>query len=180
MKRWLDRVDVALAVAESGLIAVLAIGAFALGTMQVVLRYAFNTGFSWAEAVFVLLTVAAMLVAGSRAVREDAHVRVDLLPMLAPPRVRRLLHLLAHLASFALCAWFAYAGAQFVGFAHMMETASPDTGFADWVVWLVVPITMGMFCVRYLIRILRTLRGEDVPPPEVQPPDAQPPGSAAP
>ena len=162
MKRWLDRLDSAMAVAETVLIALLSIGAFAVGVVQVVLRYGFNTGFSWAEAVFVLMTVAAMLVAGSRAVAEDAHVRVDLVPMMSPPPIRRLLQLTAHLLSFALCAYFFYAGTQFVGFAHMMETASPDTGFADWVVWLVVPITMGGFCLRYAIRIIRTIRGDDL------------------
>ncbi len=162
VKRWLGRLDDALSIAETALIALLSIGAFTIGIVQVVLRYAFNTGFSWAEAMFVVLTVAAMLVAASRAVREDAHVRVDLVPMMSPPPIRRALQLLAHVLTLGLCAYYCFAGIEFVGFAHMMETASPDTGIPDWIVWLVVPVTMGAICVRYVIRIVRTVHGDDI------------------
>lgn len=162
MRRFLDVLGGMISVAEAILIAGLSFAGLAIGTMQVVLRYAFNTGYAWSEAAFILLTVTAMLMAGSRAVREDAHVRVDLLPMLVPHRVQQALQIFAHAATFALCGYFLYAGLQYVQFSKMMDTASPDTGLKDWVVWLIIPIAMAFFCLRYAIRIILAFRDEDV------------------
>lgn len=164
MDRLCDRVDRTLAWVESLVIGTLAIVALGLGTMQVVLRYAFNTGFEWTEAYFVLATVTAMLMAGSRAVRDNAHVRVDVIQMIVPRAAGRVLDLLAHIASLALCAFYVWCGFLFVKFARMMNTASPETGLMDWVVYSIMPSILILFCLRYLLRIRAVLLGhEDAP-----------------
>src|SRR3546814_7247247 len=90
------------------------------------MRYVFNTGFTWSEAIFVLLTIAAMLFGGSRAVRDDGHVRVDLLSPFMPPAVQTALRLLRYLAALALCGFFAWGGVQYVLFTRSMGIVSPD------------------------------------------------------
>ena len=72
MRALLNFIDAMFSRVEFFIIAVLSVAALALGTAQVVMRYAFNTGFTWSEAIFVLMTIAAMLFGGSRAVREDS------------------------------------------------------------------------------------------------------------
>jgi TRAP-type C4-dicarboxylate transport system permease small subunit len=84
MNAVVQRVDRWLSVIEYWLIGGLTLLALTVGTMQVVLRYAFNSGFTWSEEAFTLCTITAMLFAGSRAVRDDQHVRVELVPMLVP------------------------------------------------------------------------------------------------
>lgn len=166
MKRALNLVDGAISRIEFLLIAVLSISALVLGTAQVVLRYVFNMGFTWSEAVFVLMTVAAMLFGGSRAVREDGHVRVDLLPQFAPAGVQTALRILRYLITFALCAFFLYAGLQYVLFTHSMGIVSPASNLPVWATYLIVPITMGFFCLRYVILLLREASGEETGRPE--------------
>ncbi len=156
-----DLVDRGLYAVETVLIAGLSLFALGLGTMQVVLRYVFNTGFHWNEAIFVLATVTAMLVAGSRAVRLNAHVRVDILAMVLPDAISRWMDLAAYLAAFLLCAFFAYTGYLFVDFAMAMGTAAPDTGIKDWIVYSVMPLAMLMFCVRYVLKIRLAMLGRD-------------------
>jgi C4-dicarboxylate transporter DctQ subunit len=151
---WMQRVDDALSALESALIGGVTLLAFVIGAGQVMLRYVFNTGFEWSEGWFVMLTVAAMLMAGSRAVREDAHVRMDLLAQHVGPGARKALTLFAHACTLALCLYFAVAGYAFVTFSYEMETVSPETGVADWMVWLIIPFTMGAFCLRYLLMML--------------------------
>jgi C4-dicarboxylate transporter DctQ subunit len=58
--------------------------------------------------------------------------------------------------SFALCAFDIYCGVLFVQFAKLMDTASPDTGLMDWVVYSITPVALVLFCLRYLLAI-RTL-----------------------
>ncbi len=159
--RIADMVDRGLYVMESGLIAGLSLLALGLGTMQVVLRYGFNTGFHWNEAVFILATVTAMLAAGSRAVRTNAHVRIDILAMILPARASRLLDLFAYVAALLLCAFYVHTGYLFVKFAMMMGTAAPDTGIKDWIVYSVMPLAMLMFCARYLLKIRLAVLGRD-------------------
>lgn len=163
MDRICDLIDRALARVESVSIAILAVVGLGLGTMQVVLRYVFNTGFEWTEAYFVLATITAMLMAGSRAVRENAHVRVDVIQMVVPLSVGRMLDLLAHAASFALCAFYVWCGFLFVSFTKVMDTASPETGLKDWLVYSIMPSVLILFCVRYLLRIRAVVLGHEDP-----------------
>jgi TRAP-type C4-dicarboxylate transport system permease small subunit len=158
----LNRIDRWLAAVEYVVIGVSVLLALTIGTMQVVLRYGFNTGYPWSEEAFTLSTIIAMLFAGSRAVREDRHVRVELASLLASPKVGRVLHLVGHMAMLLLCAYYAYGGLLYVQFTHQMESVSPDSGTPDWIVFSLVPLTMGMFVLRYIIRIVRVLRDEDV------------------
>lgn len=132
-----------------------------IGFFQVVLRYVFNAGFHWSEALFVILTVTAMMFAGSRAVREDRHVRVEALSTVMPARTWRTLRFLTNFASLALCAYFFYCGYRYVLFLSMMGTVSPETGIPDWIVYSLVPLVFGFFTLRYVLYILQ-------PPPEPQ------------
>lgn len=136
--------------------------ALAIGTAQVVLRYAFNTGVHWSEAYFILFTVMSMLFAGSQAVRDDKHVGIDVLPGLLPKRPRKILRALATFASLMLCAYFAYCGLRYVLFLEQMGTIAPDTGLPDWVLYLLVPVTLGAYTLRYLIRLSDMAHGTEV------------------
>lgn len=163
MKRVLDVIDSLIGHAEAVAVVGFTGAALVLGIMQVILRYVFNTGFHWSEALFVLFTVAGMMAAGSRAVRDDKHVRVELLPLLIPARLQTAFAFTSHFTALALCGYFAYCGLRYVLFLHEMETVSPEIGMPDWMIYLLVPVVLGAFAIRYVIRILRALRGEDIP-----------------
>ncbi len=163
MKHVLGGIDRLIAAVEALAIVVFTTIALVLGGTQVVLRYAFNTGFTTSEALFVLATAAAMMFAGSRAVRDDKHVRFELLPLLLPARPIAVLRVLAHIVSLALCAYFAWCGLLYVQFVGDMDTVSPETGLPDWLTYSLVPIVMALFATRYVLRIIRALRGEDMP-----------------
>ncbi|WP_157961744.1 TRAP transporter small permease [Acuticoccus kandeliae] len=151
--RVASAIDAVLDWAERIVIGGLVVTALGLGTMQVVLRYVFNTGFEWNEAIFVLVTVAAMLMAGARAVRENAHVRVDIVHVIVSARTSRILDIVAYSASLALCLFYVWCGYLFVSFARMMGTASPETGIPDWMIYAVMPVAMSLFSVRFILKI---------------------------
>jgi C4-dicarboxylate transporter DctQ subunit len=161
MERIIKAVDRAISGVETVLIVGFTAAALLLGVAQVVLRYGFNTGLTWAEAVFVIFTVAGMMFAGSRAVRDDKHVRVDIVSHLFSRRGARVLDYCSLLVSMALVSYFAYCGARYVVFLYTIDSVSPATGMPDWIFYLLVPVTMALFAIRYVIRVLRTVRGED-------------------
>jgi len=160
--RVLSAVDRSLAAVEYVVIAAATLVALGLGLTQVVLRYGFNTGFPWSEEAFTLATITAMLFAGSRAVREDRHVRVELVFLVVPPRAGRVLRLIAHAATLLLCAYYVYGGLLYVQFTWDIGSVSSESETPDWIVFSLVPLTMSLFVLRYVIRIVRLLRDEDV------------------
>jgi TRAP-type C4-dicarboxylate transport system permease small subunit len=161
MKHIISAVDRTISGAETVLIVGFTAAGMVLGVVQVILRYGFNAGLTWAEAAFVILTVAGMMFAGSRGVRDDKHVRVDLITHLFSPRISRFFDYCSLFVSFALVAYFAYCGARYVIFLQSIDSVSPATGMSDWIFYALVPVTMGLFAIRYVVRILRTIRGED-------------------
>jgi C4-dicarboxylate transporter DctQ subunit len=164
MKKALAALDSLLSAIESVLIVVFTVAALVLGVSQVLLRYVFNAGFSWAETVFIMLTVTGVMFAGSRAVRNDQHVRVEIVYDLIPEGWRRGLDIASILVSLALCVYFAVCGWLYVQFLQEIESVSPATGMPDWIFYLLVPIAFGMFSVRYLIRLILDLTGSPLPP----------------
>ena len=159
--RYLALLDKALAYVETGVIVLLSTVALGLGVMQVVLRYVFNTGFPWNEAVFVTLTIWAMLFGGSRAVRDGVHVRVDILAVILPRAGARILDLIGMLASLALTSFFFYCGIQYTRFVHQMGIRDIETNIPDAVTYGIVPVAMAAFAIRYVILIVEWVRNPD-------------------
>lgn len=155
---FLDR---ALAYVETGVIVLLSSVALGLGVMQVVLRYVFNTGFPWTEAVFITLTIWAMFFGGSRAVRDNVHVRVDVLATVLPRAGARVLDLISMLASLALTSFFFYCGVQYTRFVHQMDIRDIETNVPDAITYGIVPIAMAAFAIRYVILIVEWVRNPD-------------------
>ena len=155
---FLDR---ALAYIETGAIVLLSTAALGLGVMQVVLRYVFNTGFPWNEAIFVTLTIWAMFFGGSRAVRDNVHVRVDVLATVLPRAGGRILDLVSMIASLALTSFFFYCGVQYTRFVHQMGIRDIETNVPDAITYGIVPVAMAAFAIRYVILIVEWLRNPD-------------------
>ena len=147
----LERIDQFLCLIESIAIVVFSLIALFLGVLQVILRYGFNTGIHWSEGVLVVCVVWAMLLAGSRAVRDGLHVRVDIVPLLLPERARMVCAALAILTSFALCLCFFYCGWLYTQFVYGMNIINPEIGIPDALIYSIVPFSMAMFVVRYVL-----------------------------
>lgn len=163
LERILSPVDRALALVETAGMTVLTLTALGLGIMQVVLRYVFNTGFAWSEGMFITLTVWAMLLAGSRAVRDGIHVRVDVGVRYLPRRLKRAAEFVSLAAPLLLCGYFFYAGFLYTSFVHDLGIVSPEAKIPDWMIYGNVPVTMAAFTLRYLILLVGWFRGEEQP-----------------
>lgn len=150
----LKKIDQVLSFLEGIVIALLCMSALVLGVMQVTLRYVFNTGFHWNEAIFVILTVWAMLIGGSRAIRDGLHARVEIIASILPERGLHICNLLALISAFALSAFFMYCGFLYTRFVGSMGIVDMDSGLPDALTYSIVPIAMGLFVLRYFIKFI--------------------------
>ncbi|WP_051297791.1 TRAP transporter small permease [Brevibacterium album] len=105
--RWIIRIERSVA-------GVFLVGVFVLVLTQVVSRYVFSSPFSWTEelarVVMVWLTFLAALFVSSR----RAHITVDLLATVVPPRVSRAVSAFAELVVIATAAVMSIAGIAMV------------------------------------------------------------------
>ena len=154
----LSRIDHGLALLESAIIVALCSVALVLGVLQVFLRYVVNTGFHWNEAVFVTLTIWAMLIGGSRAIRDGLHPRVEIIANILPERAVHFCNLIALLSAFALSALFMVCGFFYTRFVNSMGIADIDSGVPDAITYAIVPIAMFVFIIRYFIKIVHWFR----------------------
>jgi len=151
---FIARLDNALARFESVLMIGMFTIAFFLGVMQVVLRYVFNAGFHWNEAIFVLFTLTAVLVGGSRAVRDGIHARVEVVTDLLPEKSVHILNLFALFSSLLLCGLYVYCGFLYTKFVHSMGLIGMETQIPESIAFSIVPFTMFLFSIRYVIKMI--------------------------
>lgn len=141
-----------------------------LGMMEVLLRYLFATGIYWVEGVLIMLVIYAALVGASVGVRQNIHVRLDVLVDRLPPELRWW----AYLANYVLCLFFVLA-LWYFGVLYLLQIISfsemnAETELPEWVHYAAVPLGMGLMSLRYVQEIWKLLRlGPGVAPPSEGP-----------
>lgn len=137
--------------------------AFIVGLSAVTLRYVFGTGVAWSEGVFVQFTVWSILVAGSRAVRENLHVTVEYFLSMYGPKLRWISELSASVVSLCFCAFIGYCGYLYSKFVWDMNAVSMVSYIPEWIIYGSIPLSMSLFCIRYAQYIFKLIKYGKVP-----------------
>lgn len=108
--RVLDFVIVACAVLAVAILVALV----ASVALEVVMRYFFNQPTRWVVefSEYALLWVA--FLAGAWVLREEAHVKVEMVVDLLPPRTREITHIIVSLVGMLTCALFCWVSTVFI------------------------------------------------------------------
>lgn len=144
---------------------------------EVLSRYLFDAPTQWAFEVSYMMMGAIFLLGLSYALSVDAHVRVDFIHQMAPPRATAAFDCLCYVLLTLLLCWLTWA--LWVNAMRVMETGE-GTGLSAWnpQVWpyrLVYVLGFGLFALQATARILQTFRvAAGLAPPEG---DAPHPGS---
>ena len=117
---------------------VLLAGYFALVLLQVFFRYVLNDSLFWAEelvrgAMLWGVMLSSALVAASR-----AHIRIEVLELMLPPKGQRVVMLLTDTLTLAFCLTLIWAGIQFVDRTWFQH--SPLLDVPKWTVYLAIPV----------------------------------------
>ena len=133
------------------------VAAFFCGLMQVILRYVFNTGFHWTEGILIVFAIWACMMAGSRAVRDGHHVRVEIVADALPPRWKRAATIVAELVAIAFTCVLCYAGFLYTRFVWSLDAVSAEARIPEWAIYGVVPFSMACFALRHGQRLWRAI-----------------------
>lgn len=141
--RWLDRLEewivVAMLVAMTGLTFV-----------QVVLRYVFNSGFTWALELTTVFFAVMIFVGVSYGVRVGAHIGVDALLRLMPSGLKRGVSIVVVLACLAYAAIVIVGAWTYVSKMRLVGVELEDLPIPVWVVRSILPLGYALMTFRFL------------------------------
>ena len=151
--KFLKRID-------EWLIALLLAAMTLLTFVQVVMRYVFNSGFTWAVELTGILFAGMIFIGISYGVRVGAHIGVDAVVKLLPPKPRRITSIIAVL----LC--IVYAGMVIYGstiYVLKMQSAGielEDLPIPMWTVRAILPLGFALLVLRFLPVLYNLVTGK--------------------
>jgi len=145
-------------------IAWLTLGMVLVGVVVVVLRYVFSMGFTWLQELQTYMHAAVFLLGAAYALRNDAHVRLDIFYAKRSPRTRALVNLVGTtLFIIPLCVLILYQSFDYVVNSWKMLEASqhmrglPAVFILKTFIWLFA-LTLILQSISHIVRNVMSLR----------------------
>ena len=127
----------------------------------VMMRYVFNSPKSWVEEITNYTIIWGALFGVSIALRDGHHIQVDMLYDRLPKKVQRWVRVFSDLMGVLFCLFYTYYGYVLVDKRLESGMISLDVGIPMWLVYLILPISGIMFLMRFLERLVNSLRGKE-------------------
>ena len=125
----------------------------AFAAYQIIARNAFGGGLSWADGLVQVALLWVTMVGASAASGADRHIKIDIVPRFAGPRMRILAARVTALGTAVLCAALGWTSIEFIRWDFIDGT----TGFGAvpaWVCESIIPLAAGVMAARYLARTI--------------------------
>ncbi len=145
---------------DEWLIAILLASMTLITFAQVVLRYVFNSGFTWAQELTSILFACMIFIGISYGVRVGAHIGVDALIKLFTPKVRRIVSIVAVLFCMLYAGMVIYGSFQYVMKMRKVGIELEDLPIQIWVVRAILPIGFTLLVLRFLPVLINLIRGK--------------------
>jgi C4-dicarboxylate transporter DctQ subunit len=115
---------------------------------QVVARYVFNAGITWAPELVQHLFLWTVMIGASYGFKHGVHLGVDVLMKKLPEIQRRIMALTAVVVSLSFTLYMAYLSFFYVHDAYRMELLTVDLEIPQWIPHLALPIGFGLISIR--------------------------------
>lgn len=135
---------------EEVLISILLGAAALLVFAQVVARYVFNKGITWAPELVQHFFLWTVMIGASYGFKHGVHLGVDVLMKKLPEAQRRIMALIAVLISLGFSGYMAYLSFFYVLGSYRMNLITVDLQIPQWVPHLALPLGFAMISVRLL------------------------------
>ena len=133
---------------EEILISVLLGVATILVFAQVVARYVFNAGITWAPELVQHLFLWTVMIGASYGFKHGVHLGVDVLMKKLPETQRRIMALVAVVVSLGFTVYMAYLSFFYVHEAYKMELITVDLQIPQWIPHVALPFGFTLISIR--------------------------------
>jgi C4-dicarboxylate transporter DctQ subunit len=170
---------------EEILISVLLGAATLLVFAQVVARYVFNAGITWAPELVQHFFLWTVMIGASYGFKHGVHLGVDVLMKKLPETQRRIMALVAVVISLGFTGFMAYLSFFYVHDAYKMELMTVDLEIPQWIPHLALPFGFTLISIRlvqvffwvYTGRMINVSTSGELNTDEIEEiPDIYPPG----
>lgn len=122
--------------------------------VNVILRYFFGRPMSLLDEFSVYFVVWGTLIGTAVALRNNHHIKVDMVYNFLPIKLKRIVSIFANSLGLAFCAFYTYFGYQLVQNYIVLGQRSADSQFPLWIVNLVMPLSGLMFGLRFVEKLV--------------------------
>ena len=129
--------------------------------LQVVLRYVFNSGFTWALEATTYLFGWMVLLGISYGVKAGSHIGIDALVQQFGPAGRRAAGLVAAALSIAYAIIMLVGSWNYVDTLHTLGVEAEDLPIQRWILLLALPIGFALLLLRLVEAAWRILSGRE-------------------
>jgi C4-dicarboxylate transporter DctQ subunit len=145
---------------DEWLIAILLAAMTLLTFSQVVMRYVFNSGFTWALEMTTVLFAGMIFIGISYGVRVGAHIGVDALVKLMPNKLRRTVSIVAVLLCLVYAGMVIYGSMQYVLKMKEAGIELEDMAIPMWIVRAILPLGFVLLVLRFLPVLINLITGK--------------------
>lgn len=126
--------------------------------VNVVLRYVWGRPQSLLDEFSVYFVVWGVLAGTAVALRNDHHIKVDMVYNFLPLAWKHKVSIFAMSLGLAFCVFYTYYGIQLEMGYLQTDMRSPDSRFPLWIVNLIIPISGVMFGIRFIDKLVGLLK----------------------
>jgi len=145
---------------DEWVIAILLAAMTLLTFSQVVMRYVFNSGFTWAVEFTTILFAGMIFIGISYGVRVGAHIGVDAVIKLLPSKPRRFISIVAVLLCIIYAVLVIYGSVIYVMKMKSAGIELEDLPIQMWMVRAILPIGFFLLVLRFLQVLFNLVRGK--------------------
>jgi TRAP-type C4-dicarboxylate transport system permease small subunit len=138
--------------------AIALLGIVLINGANVVARYFFGSPFSWAEELMLFLMILGVFTGAVAVTWRNLHIRIDTLIDRLPPTLRRVVSVIATLASIAILSIVMVASFRLVALLASMDQRSDALHAPSWIPQSFVTIGLGLMALMMLAKLVTSFR----------------------
>lgn len=124
----------------------------------VILRYVFHLPTTWQDEVARIFLVWGILIGASATLRENNHIRMDLLYNIFPGSVKKVVDIFANLVMLAFFGFLLFSGIELVN--QKLTTGQESlNGYPLWIIYLIIPISALLLTIRTIEKFVYLFKG---------------------
>ncbi|MGN7385492.1 TRAP transporter small permease [Sporosarcina sp. SAFN-015] len=126
------------------------------------MRYVMNHPIIWTNELFEIFMVTAIFIGFGIALKENHHIKVDLVYEKLPPFMKRVVDIVSNLLGAGFSIFLAVMGVEMVNVAREQGGVSIDLGIPHWITYLAMPVGMGLLGLYFIVKTFNAIRGKDL------------------